>query len=182
MKAKNPKISRRQILNLVEYHPETGVFIWRPRVAKGKEDPAKTAAWNTRFSGKPAGWVSFFGYLMLTMAGRKLYAHRVAVMIMTGRWPREDVDHVNGDRTDNRWANLRKASRSCNLQNSRIRSNNTSGVKGVSQRSDTGKWTARIHAPKGLYLSLGNFDTLEAAETAVRSVREKLHRKFANHG
>ena len=191
MKAINPKISLKQLRGIVEYDPVTGNFFWCKRTPKKGDDPAKVASWNTRYSGKIAGSVFKSGYRIIDIEGKKTRAHRLAIKFITGRWPHADVDHVNGNRDDNRAANLRQATRSNNLQNAtKLRSNNTSGVKGVSIRKDTGKWTVRLREfkgktdcgkYKGKYLCFGSFTRKKDAIEAVRQARNLVHGKFAKH-
>jgi hypothetical protein len=88
------------------------------------------------------------------------------------------IDHINGNRLDNRRCNLRMVNKCGNTQNARMRSDNTSGVKGVSKQGE--KWTARVQS-NGKRVFVGIFTTKEEAEKAVRSRREELHGPFANH-
>src|SRR3546814_8274071 len=87
---------------------------------------------------------------------------------MTGKWPRGEVDHRNGARDDNRWCNLRKATKAQNQANARRRRDNTSGVKGVTWNKARKKWVAQIQAG-GKRMSLGGFPTIEAAANDYRS-------------
>jgi hypothetical protein len=92
-----------------------------------------------------------------------------------------EVDHINGDKLDNRRANLRLATIGQNRQNAARRKDNTSGVKGVSWKRGENKWRARI-VVDGKERHLGLFDRLEDAERAVRTGREALHGAFTCHG
>jgi predicted lipoprotein len=91
------------------------------------------------------------------------------------------LDHIDGNPLNNRIENLRIASRETNLHNSKRRSDNTSGVKGVCFHKQTRKWRARV-ALNGVRHSLGAFDTLEQATGAIRFARVEMHGEFANHG
>jgi hypothetical protein len=97
-----------------------------------------------------------------------------------GEWPSGEIDHINGVRTDNRVENLRVATRSENMQNTKKPVTNKSGKKGVSWDKTTGKWRAEIRA-NGKKYNLGRFKTIEEAFKAHESAADKLHRCFARH-
>lgn len=116
------------------------------------------------------------GYVQVHFHGTVYRAHRLAWYFMTGDWlpPRQDLDHINGDRSDNRWVNLRLATRSQNNMNvGKLRPDNKSGVRGVSFRKDTQKWHARIYVG-GRVILLGDFVEKSDA-VAARSIAEKKH-------
>jgi hypothetical protein len=102
------------------YDPATGVFAWR----SGSRAPRGFAGTPTRQ-----------GYIQIQLMGKLYLAHRLAWLMTHGEWPPEDIDHINGDKADNRIANLRQASRSQNLANTRLRRDNRVGVKGVERTS-----------------------------------------------
>ena len=182
MKCKPRSATREYLLKFISYDPETGVFTWQERQKEDFKTENFRVRWNQRNAGKPAGWPLLNGYWCIDLRGERYPAHRLAWFLHYGYWPENDVDHINNQRQDNRIANLREATRSQNLQNASIRSNNTSGHKNVSYRKDTGKWTVRMWKFKVKYLSIGSFDTLEEAITAATKAREELYKEFANHG
>lgn len=140
--------SAEEVRKLLSYDPLTGVFSWR-QSGKGRNSGA-------------AGAVGGNGYRQITIRGRKYQAHRLAVLYVSGRWPVGDVDHINGDRDDNRVANLRSVSRALNMQNQHvIQSRSKSGVRGVSWHVAAAKWAARIGK-----IHLGLFDSIEEAASA----------------
>lgn len=148
----------------IRYQPESGLLYW---LSKPGSDRA-TNSWNARFAGKTTGCLTSSGYLdvSITVKGRMylVRAHRIAWALMKGEWPGDEfeVDHRNNRRSDNRWRNLRKCSRSSNAKNKTLSGRNTSGFKGVTRRP-CGKWKAQINI-KGRRKGLGDFDTrLEAA-------------------
>jgi hypothetical protein len=100
---------------------------------------------------------------------------------MTGVLPKNEIDHRNRNKSDTRWDNLREATRSQNNANHPIHKHNTSGIKGVRKRTDTGKWTADLHR-NNTKESLGSFENMEDAVNARREAFERLHGEFANHG
>ena len=171
---------------LLDYNPETGGLSWRQRSPELFETGSRSAEWrannwNAKNAGRPAftandGW----GYKTGAVFGRLLKAHHVAWAYMTGGWPVLDIDHINGDRSDNRWVNLREVSRAVNLRNAKRKSTNTSGHNGVRWRADCGKWRAEITLD-GRNTHLGYFADLESA-VAARKAAEVGHGFTARHG
>lgn len=154
----------------VSYDPQTGVFTWVPRKASPQ--------WNGKFAGKRAGWRLNRGYWVIEINGERFLGHRLAWLIMTGDCPECDVEHENLDKSDNRFCNLRLASRSQNMANTPLRSTNTSGFKGVSWKRHLQKWVAQItHNGKNIYL--GVHETKEQAHEAYRVAAERCFGEFA---
>jgi hypothetical protein len=150
----NRKIPNQETLRkLLDYDPETGVFTWKARTADmfAPEAGKRTYRtpqwyadiWNGRLAGKPAGSAYGGGYLGLAIQNEKYLAHRVAWVMHYGEQPTE-IDHINGDRSDNRIANLRLVTRTENNMNSARQSNNTSGCQGVTWDKQTNRWRAFI--------------------------------------
>ena len=119
------------------------------------------------------------GYMQLRLGNNMYRAHRIVWFLHYGEQPPKYIDHINGDRTDNRPENLREACHHTNLANAKRKSNNTSGVKGV-QRSGN-KWIGSVGF-KGERHYVGPFTDIAEAEIAVRQLREQLHGDFTNHG
>lgn len=154
---------------LLAYDPETGLLRWRER-----RRPCISA-------GQVAGCVNPSGYVTVVIAGSSYKAHRVAWLMTHGEWPTHHIDHINGNCSDNRLANLRSATRSQNLSNSRVRKDSTTGRKGVSFHRQVGKWVAYVnHQGKRFYLGL--FDSPEAAALARDTKARELHGEFARCG
>lgn len=147
------------------YDPETGCLLWRRSSRRG-------------FVGREAGTINNYGYRQIRTNGRVYMAHRVAWLIMTGEWPVADIDHINLDRADNRWSNLREATRSQNKANSPRNARNTSGVKGVQWRKRDQRWRAVIIKDYKRY-ELGVFATKEAAKAAYDAKAVELFGEFA---
>lgn len=127
------ELTAERLRSLLSYDAETGVFVWiaptSNRVKRGTVCKYKTSP----------------GYIAVRIDRILIGAHRLAWLYMTGEWPIADVDHINGDRTNNRWSNLRAASRQQNLRNMQMRTRqNTSGFKGVSWISRCSLWHAAI--------------------------------------
>lgn len=156
-------ISRDRAFELFSYDEGSGVLLWR--VSKGK------AA-----AGSAAGARQANGYLRVQVDGLFYAVHRLIWFMATGDWPTHDLDHINGVRDDNRLSNLRPATRSQNLMNTRLRSDNTTGVKGV--RIKRGKYQARIKV-NGKEISVGTYASLEEASAARREAERKIHGMFA---
>ena len=97
---------------------------------------------------------------------------------MTGEWPTEELDHIDLDKSNNRWGNLREASRKENSANVRVRTDSKTGVKGIRWRRNERKWHARIQVD-GIRLHLGLFDTVAAATLAYKAAAEKYFGQFA---
>jgi hypothetical protein len=152
----------------LDYDPETGVFTWR-------ESQGKPRHWNTRYAGKPAGAKHRSGAVHICVDGKLYQAHRLAWLYVYGRWPAEQVDHINRNPSDNRLCNLREASCSENLCN-RVA---VSGLKGASYNSRLRKFVAQIKKNRQARY-LGLFDTAEAAHEAYCDAAHELHGDFAN--
>jgi hypothetical protein len=162
-----------------DYDPQIGVLTWRSRPREHFADERAHGTWNTRFAGKPAFTaLTAQGYPLgvLTFGGRRraFLAHRVIWALMTGAWPIDQIDHINGVRDDNRWSNLRAATNAENAQNMRISARNTSGFIGVSWDSNRRKWAAEITVDYRRR-HLGRHRTREAAHAAYLRAKRKLH-------
>jgi hypothetical protein len=167
-----------QLRTLLHYDAKTGAFTWRKREQLGHY--ART--WNTRYAGKVAGTPTVpRGYIQIMVNGWLYLAHRLAFLWMTGAWPAFEIDHHDGNPTNNRWNNLRPATSSQNKMNGVRRSDNTSGYRGVRLDKRRNHWVAEILAG-GAKHYLGSFPTAEAAATAYAEAAARLHGKFANLG
>lgn len=155
----------KEITENLMYNPETGEIWWKKRGAG-------------RPFNRPAGSKNKDGYVKLNILGRIHLAHRVAWYLYYSEWPKNLIDHINGDKHDNRIDNLRVASISENIANSILRRNNTSGYRGVS-KVRSGKWRAciRIH---GKQTVLGLYITPEEAAEKYAEAAKKLYGEFFN--
>jgi len=129
--------------------------------------------------GEIAGTVNREGYVRITIFGMGFQAHRLAFYFMTGNLPPSDleVDHINGDRADNRWVNLRLVSHAVNMQNSRIPKHNTSGHPGVLYVKANRKWAARISV-NGRMVQLGEFIEKQDAIECYLKAKRTMHAGF----
>lgn len=158
-------IAHSRLLELLKYDRRTGIFRWRVN------RPGHARA------GDVAGCVNVHGYVQIGVDGGRYLAHQLAVFYVTGEWVPE-VDHRNRDGIDNRWRNIRPASRSQNQGNKAVTSANTSGVKGVSWDEQTNRWRAKISI-NGATKHLGRFDLKSAAAAAYRTAAEAHFGEFA---
>lgn len=173
--AKNPSISADEARALLQYDAETGALRWRVDRMTGRHHAIPKAK-----AGDLAGCRQRDG-ILLRINRKAIRAHRIIWLIVTGEWPSQYIDHINGDPCDNRWINLRPATPQQNQCNRRMAANNTSGFKGIWFNKNEQKWVANI-STHGRKHSLGYFDTKEAAYAAYCSAAEKLHGEFANLG
>lgn len=163
------KLSVEDVCRLIEYDFDTGEFYRLPSI---------TSNGRKRRGGIVKNTPSAIGYLYINVLSFPHLAHRLAFVLMTGAWPEFDIDHINGNRMDNRWINLRPASRSQNHMNRCVGTANKSGHKGVSFCRQTGLWRATITV-KRKQTSLGRHLTLEAASAAYANAVAEHHGEFA---
>ena len=189
---------RKQSVDLLrrflDYDAGTGEFIWKPRSPEDMNQPkneerrrAKTKAhmadvWNSKWAGKPALTTERGGYRVGSIGRLILCAHRVAWAIHYGEWPSDDmeVDHINGQRNDNRIANLRLVTPAQNSKNKRLLKVNTSGYSGVVWAESRQRWEASI-ADSGRSIHLGSYFSKEEAVIA-RKAAEKVLGYHPKHG
>lgn len=129
-------------------------------------------------AGSIAGSISTEGYIVIRIDGTSYRAHSLAWLYMTGDWPAALVDHINGVRDDNRWANLRQATNQQNCANGKRRRNNKSGFKGVSWGAKERRWKAQINE-NGRRVLIGLFTTAEEAHAAYSTRAVAVYGEFA---
>ncbi|MCO7736417.1 HNH endonuclease [Brucella intermedia] len=150
----------------LSYSPENGLFRWKKDVnSKTKRNDI-------------AGSVNDRGYRTICLNYKVRRAHRLAWLYVTGEWPDEDIDHINGDRDDNRIDNLRPATRTLNNANSKTRDSTQAGYKGVALNKRTGKWFARINN-QGQHQHLGTFESAVEAHAAYAQAANENFGPFA---
>jgi hypothetical protein len=152
-----------EIQKIIHYNPETGIFT---RLEKTSSNAKR---------GEILGNIDkVHGYVRIMVGGKRYLAHRLAWFYTHGYWPPNDIDHINGDKVDNRICNLREATRAENTQNiRRAQINNFStGVLGVSFDSESGKFKASIGI-NGKTKNLGRFSTIEEASVAYESAKRE---------
>lgn len=169
-------ISVKLLNELLSYEPKTGILTWKARSAGhftgGVYPPQRRVdRWNARYSGRPAGCDNGGGYLAFKVNRVTVKCHRAAWALYYGRWPDLDIDHINGNRSDNRIENLREADRTTNNRNAAIRSDNKTGVSGVTYRR--GRYVANIRGG-GKQIHVGVFDCIEDAAAARKLFESSL--------
>lgn len=157
-------LTQERLKEVLHYDPETGLFTWLVRPGK--------------FSRKRVGDVAGYsrpddGYVEIKIDGKSYYGHRLAFLYMTGSFPEHDGEHKNTNGSDNRWKNLRPATRSQNLGNTNVKRNSATGIKGVGVHH-TGRFYARFR-----YKNLGVFDTAELASAAYSKAANDYFGEFA---
>ena len=158
------QINQEQLKELLHYDPETGVFKWKD-----------TFGWKAK-QGTIAGGINGSGYIYIRLKRKKYRAHRLAWLYTYGKFPEDQIDHINRDKTDNRLVNLRAVSGKENSRNQFIPTNNTSGHIGVSWHTKNNRW--RVSVSKVYY---GSFECKSDAIAKAKKVYKELG-YHENHG
>jgi hypothetical protein len=167
-----PSLSIEKLRDRLDHDPLTGVLTWKPRPPEDFANLRIWRTWNTRFAGKPVKAQQHRGYLLFQIndeARHNVSVHRVIWALAHGRWPLDQIDHRNGDRSDNRLMNLREATSAENHQNVRLRP-----MQGAWLDARKGRFEAKISV-NGKQMWLGYFATREKAHFAYLEARSKLH-------
>lgn len=158
------------LLQFVSYNPESGQFTW---IGEDAPRRRKNSLMQTRDTA---------GYIILRIEGKNHKAHRVAWHLEKGEDPGKfEVDHINGNKIDNRIVNLRLSTRGQNRANSTHNKGSKSGIKGVYWCKNQKKWRAQITTNKKV-IKLGSFTDPFEAHMAYREAAVKYHGEFANFG
>lgn len=158
------KISHQELLRILKYDKDTGFFFWnepRPKIRVGQK----------------AGHLHHTGYINLEIGGKHYAAHRLAWFYCTGKWPSDQIDHINCNKSDNRIENLREATNGQNHAN--VKTRNKLGHKGVQFRANLKNkpYVVKIrHNKKDIHI--GCFATIEEAAQAYKIYAGKLHGEF----
>lgn len=178
--ADKPIPTPEELRQLLSYDPETGKLFWKERgpewftgTPRSPEWLAKW--WNSRFAGAEAfTTANSNGHKTGAVFGVKYLAHRIIWAMVTGEWPEDQIDHIDGDRAHNRFENLREATNAENCQNREAVSRSSSGHIGVHYNSTLHKWRAGI-GKDWKYYWLGNFDHKEDAIAAYLEAKQRIH-------
>lgn len=163
---------------LFSYEPETGFLFWNERPVEDFGEVRHWKAWNKAYAGKRALASCTDGrYLRGTIAGRAHYAHRVIWAIVTGEWPRGEIDHVDTDKKNNAWENLRDVTRQENMWNRPALARSASGIKGVSKCRRSNRWIAQFSVG-GRNKTIGRFKCPTAAYLAYVKASAKERGEF----
>jgi hypothetical protein len=163
---------------LLTYEPETGRLVWRRRDPQWFASEGSWKSWNSRYAGKPALAARIpGGHRMGVVLGVRVASHRVAWAIHTGQWPTAEIDHVNGVPDDNRFVNLREATRSENMRNVSSKGG-TSKYVGVHWCRTWRRWVASVSTPAG-QRNVGKFSSEVDAARARDAAALKYYGEFA---
>ena len=174
-----------RIRKFVSYDPDTGIFTWNVATPDMFDDKIRNAEMRCRiFNGKFPGKEAFTaingnGYKSAVIMGHRTAAHRIAWIVHHGVIP-DNIDHINGVRTDNRISNLRSVTKAENAKNMRLSRRNSSGQVGVRFHGKRNKWSADIRVGRKL-IFLGRFATIDEAISARKSAEAKFF-FHENHG
>lgn len=155
-------ITHVELLRILAYNPDTGIFTWVVSPRGG-----------TARKGSVAGCLKSNGYICIRVRGDKYQAHRLAWFYVTGEWPPDQVDHIDRNKSNNAFVNLRPVTNKQNHENVAIRATNKSGHRGVNWHKASGKWNARV-CHHGVRIELGVFDSLDDAALAAKNARALL--------
>lgn len=158
-------LTQERLMQKVHYDPISGIFTWK----KGR-GPVK--------GGSVAGRPHFQGYVRISIDYKDYLAHRLAWLYVHGEWPSDEIDHANGNKTDNRIENLRQATRAENCRNVKVHKRNRLGIKGVSERDDCVKRFSSQIRIDGKVRQLGRYETAEEAKAAYDEAALKHYGEF----
>jgi hypothetical protein len=157
----NEKLTKEELMSNLHYDQLTGIFTRKLNAIKGT----------------PAGYINTSGYLRIMVSGNIYQAHRLAWLYITGRFPKSQIDHINRNRSDNRFCNLREANHYENQWNVSIQKRNTSGHKGVSWDRRRSKWVAMCCINRK-QKNIGRFDDINKAIDARISFAKNNQMEF----
>jgi hypothetical protein len=162
-------ITQEELKKLMKYNPDNGHFtrLTHSKTSKARIGDIYGSVNKTR------------GYISMRIEGKLEEGHRLAWLYMTGSFSTLQIDHINGNRADNRWLNLREVTKTDNRKNSKIASSNTSGITGVTWVHKLNKWILRIN-DNGKRITIGYYTDLEEAKVA-RELAKKEYNYGPNH-
>lgn len=152
-------LTRERLCDVLQYFPDTGEFRWRRNFAK-------------------AGHILRNGYVTIGIDGEQYLAHRLIFFLEDGKFPSDDVDHINGFRSNNQRVNLRKVSRSQNLMNRRPNADKVIQVKNVYLHKPSGRYRVKMKID-GISKHFGYFTDLQAASEKAKEVQKEYHGMYA---
>lgn len=164
-------LTQERVKELLNYDPASGNFTWL--VSRRCVRAGSAAGYKINLKSKKT-------YIGICIDVKRYLAHRIAFLYMNGYMPKREVDHINGNSSDNRWENLRDVSRVENMRNCKIFRNNSSGVCGVSWVKSRSKWHATIML-HGKTKHIGYFDDISKAFLARQNANIE-HGFHVNHG
>lgn len=163
-------LTQEYLKSILNYDHDTGVFKWKHRSDIPKEI-------NARFSSMMTGEKLDHGYRRIVINSKKYYAHRLAWLYVNGYFPKITIDHIDGDKSNNKISNLREATYSQNQCNLGTAKNNRSGLKGVTYDKRQNNWFARIKINKK-QIYLGSYGCPTAAHFAYCRAAKQYHGEY----
>jgi len=145
-------IIENEIISSVDYNEKTGQFFWKIKKERSK-------------IGDMADWLGNCGYRFITIKDQDYKAHRIAYLLMRGRWPKNDIHHKDDNRSNNKWDNIEHLDRASHLKTRYLRKDNSSKVQGVSWNKNERKWRAYITVNKK-QIHLGYYNNFNSAVKA----------------
>lgn len=174
-----PMPTKDYLWQVFHYEPLTGELTWKHRPLEQFKDLHAWSVWNSRFEGKTAGSVKRTKYgkyrREVVVDWIRYFAHRLIWKMMTGEDPITELDHIDLDQLNNRWDNLREANSGQNKFNTAVKSNSTTGYKGVKPVGSRFQAIIRMNGRKKY---LGTYDTPQEAHEVYMTVARDLHGPF----
>lgn len=158
-------LTAERLREILHYDPDAGVWRWREKRGCKRK-------------GAPAGCFNAGGYRVIRIDKCLLRSGRLAWLYTTGEWPQDEIDHRDGDPSNDRWDNLRQATREQNMWNKKHWRTSRNGLKGISWHPKIRRWIAEIGAREGRKY-LGCFATAEEAAAAYREAARQHYGEFA---
>lgn len=163
-------LTQERLKEVLHYDPETGQFIWLVARAQKPKGSIAGAIKKGPASSSQRRW----GYVLIGIARKVYFAHRLAWFYVYGRWPVQQLDHIDGDRTNNRIANLRESTSAQNAQNRYYSGGKSSRFLGVCWAKDTQRWQTMIRI-NGKPIYLGQYRTEAEAYEVYLAAKAKYH-------
>ena len=163
-------LTQKILQEILYYDPETGIWEWRKSVSNRVRVGELAGHWHEYKNNR---------YLRIGINGKHHLASRLAFLYMNGKMPERLVDHINRDTTDNRWCNLREATRSQNNINIKKKSNNVSGFRGVYWHTASGKWAVKLSSNSQTIWG-GLFDNFDDAKMKRLELEQIYHKEFTH--
>lgn len=168
-------LTQEYLKSILDYDPLTGVFTWKERPICDFNCERLRNGWNTKYSFKDAGRIKSDGYVQIGINRKRYAAHRLAWLYIYGEWPKNEIDHINGFRNDNRLSNIRESTRSENMQNKKTsHKNNKCKYLGV-YFCNRSKRFVSIIALNNKTKYIGKFNDPESAHDAYLKAKRELH-------
>lgn len=161
-------LSHADLLAALHYDPETGIW-------------TRKRCWGKCKKGSAVGYVDTHGYRKIKLFGKNYYSGRLAFFYVNSNWPTEEIDHIDFNRANDTWNNLRAATKQQNRAHLRKRKNNTSSIKGVSWDKANKKWVAQLTFNKKNH-KLGRFESCDLAQKAYAAAAKHYFGEFACAG